>query len=98
MRSLAYDSQENVQELVQRLPGMGAGGPTKKGQYGSMGTLAVMQDGNTRVNHRISDFRHTHVKLITLVSKMYGTMGTGNRAELYGLDDKLLAEALAGCD
>ncbi len=74
--------------------GMGAGGPTKKGQYGSMGTLAVMQDGNTRVNHRISDFRHTHVKIITLVSKMYGTMGTGNRAEMYGLDDKLLAEAL----
>lgn len=74
--------------------GMGAGGPTKKGQYGSMGTLAVMQDGNTRVNHRVSDFRHTHVKLITLVAKMYGQMGTGNRAQLMGLDEKLLNEAL----
>jgi hypothetical protein len=74
--------------------GMGAGGPTKKGQYGSMGTLAVMQDGNTRVNHRISDFRHTHVKIITLVTKMYGKMGTGGRAELFGIDQPLLQEAL----
>jgi len=59
-----------------------------------MGTLAVMQDGNTRVNHRISDFRHTHVKIITLVTKMYGKMGTGGRAELFGIDQPLLQEAL----
>lgn len=74
--------------------GMGAGGPTKKGQYGSMGTLAVMSDGNTRVNHRISDFRHAHVKILTLVTKMYGKMGTGGRAKLFGLDEGLLNQAL----
>jgi hypothetical protein len=74
--------------------GMGAGQTNKKGQYGSMGTLSVMQDGNTRVNHRISDFRHTHIKLISLCTKMYGKMGIGERGELLGLDTPLLREAL----
>lgn len=75
--------------------GLGAGLPNKKGQFGSMGTLSVLQDGNTRINHRISDFRHTHVKLLSLCTKMYGMMGTGRRAEILGLDTKILEEALA---
>jgi hypothetical protein len=77
------------------IAGMGAGQANKKGQFGSMGTLSVMQDGNTRVNHRISDFRHTHVKIINLCTRMYHKLGTGQKGELFGLDEKLLQEALS---
>jgi hypothetical protein len=74
--------------------GMGAGAVGKNKQFGSMGTLAVMQDGNTRVNHRVSDFRHSHVKLVSLCTAMYGKFGTGERGSFFGLDDHLLKEAL----
>lgn len=67
----------------------------KKGHYGSMGTLAVMQDSNTRVAHRTSDFRHSHVKLVSLLTDFYGFMGLGRKGSIFGLDDKLLSEALA---
>lgn len=75
--------------------GMGAGQADKKGKFGSMGTLAVMQDSNTRVAHRLSGFRHSHVKLVGLVTDMYGAMGLGRKGSLFGLDDKLLEEALS---
>jgi hypothetical protein len=75
--------------------GMGAGTTNKKGQYGSMGTMAVLQESNSRNNHRTSDFRHSHVKLIGLLTDMYGAMGLGRKGSLFGLDDKLLDEALS---
>jgi len=75
--------------------GMGAGTANKKGQFGSMGTMAVLQDGNSRNNHRTSDFRHSHVKLLSLLTDMYGAMGLGGKGSLFGLDDKLLDEALS---
>lgn len=75
--------------------GMGAGAANKKGQFGSMGTMAVLQDGNSRNNHRTSDFRHSHVKLLSLLTDMYGAMGLGGKGSLFGLDDKLLDEALS---
>jgi len=75
--------------------GMGAGQTNKKGQFGSMGTLAVMQDSNSRVNHRVSDFRHSHVKLISLCTMMYAKFGTGEKGSMFGLDDKILEEALS---
>jgi hypothetical protein len=75
--------------------GMGAGSANKKGQYGSMGTLAIMQDGNTRVNHRVSDFRHSHVKLMSMCTAMYGKFGGTERAEMFGIDENILKEALS---
>lgn len=74
--------------------GMGAGTVNKKGQYGSMGTLAVMQDSNSRVAHRISDFRHSHISLIGMNVAMYGKFGTGGKGEMFGLDEAILKEAL----
>ena len=75
--------------------GAGAGTTNKKGQYGSMGTMAVLQESNSRNNHRTSDFRHSHVKLIGLLTDMYGALGLGRKGSLFGLDDKLLDEALS---
>ena len=75
--------------------GMGSGTTNKKGQYGSMGTMAVLQESNSRNNHRTSDFRHSHVRIISLNTDMYGAMGLGRKGSLFGLDDKLLEEALS---
>jgi hypothetical protein len=101
-------SQVNEQMMIQQVrdrfgigpavAGQGAGGLMGRGrnaQYGSMGTFAVMQDSNTRVAHRTSDFRHSHVKLFSLLTDMYGAMGLGRKGSLFGLDDRLLSEALS---
>jgi hypothetical protein len=54
----------------------------------------VLSIGDSRTAHRVSDFRHSHTSLISLVTSMYGKFGTGNRGSMFGLDDKLLHEAL----
>lgn len=105
--AMASISMENEAAMIQQareragvgpaVAGQGAGqmmGKGRNAQFGSMGTMAVMQDSNTRVAHRTSDFRHSHVKLIGLLTDMYGAMGLGRRGSLYGIDDKLLDEAL----
>jgi hypothetical protein len=70
--------------------GAGAGSANKKGQFGSMGTLAVMQAGNSRDAHRTSGFRHSSVRLFSLLTDFYGFMGLGD-SELVkqALDDYL---------
>jgi hypothetical protein len=98
-------SMANEQAMIQQarerfgvgppVGGAGAGTTNKKGQFGSMGTMAVLQESNSRNNHRTSDFRHSHVKLIGLLTDMYGAMGLGRKGSLFGLDDKLLDEALS---
>jgi hypothetical protein len=98
-------SMQNEQAMIQQarerfgvgppVGGMGAGTTNKKGQFGSMGTMAVLQESNSRNNHRTSDFRHSHVKLIGLLTDMYGAMGLGRKGSMFGLDDKLLEEALS---
>ena len=104
MAQIAAQREELMLQLVHErsgvgpaVAGMGAGGMQGRGksaQYTAMGTLSVMQDSNSRVNHRASDFRLSHVKLLSLLTKMYGTMGYGKPGSMFGLDDRLLAEAL----
>lgn len=104
---MASISMQNEAAMIQQareragvgpaVAGQGAGGMMGRGrnaQYGSLGTMAVMQDSNTRVAHRTSDFRHAHVKLFGLLTDMYGAMGLGRKGSLFGLDDQLLTEAL----
>lgn len=97
-------SAENENMMIQQahdragvspaVAGSGTGSFNKKGQYGSMGTLAVMQDSNTVTNYRQSDFRHARVKLATKLVKMYGAFGHGDQGSMFGLDESLLEEAL----
>lgn len=92
-----------IQQAIERAgvgppaSGLGAGsgkiGAKGQIQFGSMGTLAVLQASNTRASHRLSDFRHSHVKLIGLLTSMYGAMGLGRKGSLFGMDEKLLEEA-----
>jgi len=97
-------SLENEQAMIMQakeragvgpaMSGAGAGGTNKKGQYSAMGTLSVMQDGNSRNDHRTSDFRHSHVALMSLLTDFYGFLGLGRKGSTFGLDDKILEQAL----
>ena len=101
MSAISLQNEEAMIKMAQErvgvgpaVAGSGTGGTNKKGQYGSMGTLAVMQDSNTRASHRQSDFRHSHVRLASLLTDFYGFLGLGTKGALFGLDDKKLQEAL----
>lgn len=78
------------------ISGSGAGGPMPKrpGVYGSAGTLAAMQESNSRVNLETGDFRHAHVKLGSLLTAIYGKFGTGGIESAFGLDKEVLSSAL----
>lgn len=106
MTAMSAQREASILQLIEQRTGIGPaiagmgsgqGKTTPKGgiQYGSMGTLAVMQDSNSRVNHRTSDFRHAHVQLATMLTELYGIFGLGRPGSLLGLDDGLLSEALA---
>jgi hypothetical protein len=65
--------------------GMGAGGTGKGGKYnGAMGTLAIMQDGNTRTDLNTTDMRYSHTILGRIIARQYAYFGTGDRLELFG--------------
>jgi len=53
-----------------------------------------MQDGNSRNDHRTSDFRHSHVALMSLLTDFYGFLGLGRKGSTFGLDDEILGKAL----
>jgi hypothetical protein len=78
--------------------GMGAGGPGKKGIYSAMGTLSLMQEGNSRKDLNVSDMRDGHVRLMRKVSRLYGTFGRGDkfheeRMKLFGKKAELIRKA-----
>jgi hypothetical protein len=101
MASISSQNEATILQLIeartavgQAIAGMGTGSVGKKGQYGSMGTLAVMQDSNSRSNYRTSDFRHSHVELVSMLMEVYGIYGMGAPGSMFGLDDDTLMEAL----
>ncbi|HEX4503159.1 MAG TPA: hypothetical protein VH187_18655 [Scandinavium sp.] len=60
------------------IAGMGAGSTNKKGQFGSMGTMAVLQAGNSRDAHRTSGFRYASIQLYSVTTDFYGFMKLGD--------------------
>lgn len=106
MTAMSAQREAAILQLIEQrtgigpaVAGMGSGqgkvGSKGNVQYGSMGTLAVMQDSNSRVNHRTSDFRHAHVQMASMLTELYGTFGLGRPGSLFGLDDDLLSQALS---
>jgi len=59
--------------------GMGAGGQTKRGIYSAMGTLSLLQEGNSRKDLNVSDMRDSHVRLMRLISLQYGKFGADSK-------------------
>jgi hypothetical protein len=83
--------------IAPAVAGSGSGGMTGKGKgatYSSMGTLAMMQEGNHRTNLATSDFRHAHQKLGSLLTGLYAKFGVGDRGKMFGKDEHYLTEAL----
>jgi hypothetical protein len=81
--------------ITPAISGSGGGGPQKKtGSYSAAGTLATMQESNSRINLDASDFRHAHVKLGSLLTAMYAKYGVGKRDKIFGLDGDALKRAL----
>ncbi len=80
--------------------GFGAGVMTgKRGIYSAMGTLSILQEGNSRKDLNVSDMRDAHVRLMRLISYQYGEFGRGNkfhdaRLALFGKKAYLIKQAL----
>lgn len=81
--------------------GYGAGVTTgKRGIYSAMGTLAVMQEGNTRKDINVSDMRDAHTRLMRLVTEEYAVFGKGDkfhdsRLAKFGKQADLIKDAIA---
>lgn len=93
---LSLDLAERLSGVSPPMQGYGAGTNTKRGVYTAMGTLSLLQEGNTRTDLNISDIRFAHTRLGRLVCQEYGLFGAGRdrlakfgeRAEIiqYGLE------------
>lgn len=80
--------------------GMGAGTMNKKGVYSAMGTMSLIQEGNSRKDLNVSDMRDSHVRLMRLIGYQYGIFGPDaryhkERLELFGKKAPLIKEALS---
>jgi hypothetical protein len=91
---LSMDLAERRSGVSPPMQGQGAGTNTKRGIYTAMGTLSVMQEGNTRTDLNITDIRYAHTKLGRLVSKLYATFGLGDRKEMFGERGQQIQAAL----
>jgi hypothetical protein len=76
------DSERLSLELAEKrsgvsppMQGAGAGSNTKRGVYTAMGTLSLLQEGNTRTDLNITDIRYAHTRLGRVLGFEYGTFG-----------------------
>lgn len=95
------DSERLTIELAEKrsgvsppMQGMGAGANTKRGVYTAMGTLSLMQEGNTRTDLNITDIRYAHTRLGRLLCQEYALFGLGDRQRLFGKRGDLIKQAL----
>lgn len=72
---LSMDLAERRSGVSPPMQGMGAGGQSKKGVYSAMGTLSMLQEGNSRTDLNIADMRYAHTKIGRILSYLYAHMG-----------------------
>jgi hypothetical protein len=72
---LTMDLAERRTGVSPPMQGMGAGSNTKRGVYTAMGTLSLMQEGNSRTDMTIADIRNAHTKLGRVLSNEYAFLG-----------------------
>ena len=97
------DSERLSLELAERLSGVsppmqgyGAGQQGKRGVYTAMGTLSLLQEGNTRTDLNISDIRFAHTKLGRLLCLEYGAFGVGeDRVAKFGELGEVIKQGLS---
>lgn len=91
LTTIAIDDERLSIDLAERLSGVsppqqgyGATG-SKKGAYSAMGTLSLLQEGNTRTDLHVSDIRDAHLRLGRMVSKQIAHLGlSASRFKAYG--------------
>jgi hypothetical protein len=96
------DSERLSLELAEKrsgvsppMQGSGAGTNTKRGIYTAMGTLSLLQEGNTRTDLNITDIRYAHTRLGRLLCREYGSFGVGEeRVAQFGEAAGKIKEAL----
>lgn len=72
---LSLELAEKRSGVSPPMQGSGAGTNTKRGVYTAMGTLSLLQEGNTRTDLNITDIRYAHTKLGRLLCHEYGSFG-----------------------
>ncbi len=93
---LSLELAEKRSGVSAPLQGMGSGAMTKRGVYSSMGTLSLMQEGNTRTDLNVTDIRYAHTKLGRIIAKQEAEFGSddSSRYKRYGKMGSLVQQAL----
>lgn len=88
---MTIDEERLALELAEKrtgvngpIQGSGAGTNTKRGVYTAMGTLSLLQEGNTRTDLNITDMRDAHTRLGRLLCREYAITGLGDREIAFG--------------
>lgn len=89
--SITIDEERMSLELADKrtgvsapIQGTGSGFNTKRGIYTAMGTLSILQEGNTRTDLNITDMRDAHTRLGRMLCSQYKIAGLGDRAAQFG--------------
>jgi len=101
---MQIDEEQLTLELADRrsgvsapMQGMGAGVMNKRGVYSSMGTLSLLQEGNTRTDLNITDMHYAHTKLGRIIARQEAEFGMKEgRFKRYGKAAALVMQALQG--
>lgn len=96
------DSERLSLELAEKrsgvsppMQGAGAGSNTKRGVYTAMGTLSLMQEGNTRTDLNITDIRYAHTRVGRIIAHQYGTFGVDDqKLEMFGERGPIIKQGL----
>lgn len=91
---LSLDLAERRSGVAPPQQGAGSGSFNKRGIYTAMGTLALMQDSNTRTDLNVTDMRYAHTRLGRLLCDMYSEFGIGERDLYFGRRGRILEDAL----
>lgn len=91
---LALELAEKRSGISGPIQGSGAGTNTKRGVYTAMGTLSLLQEGNTRTDLNISDIRYAHTKVGRMLASLYGHFGVGDRVQAFGEIGQKVQKAL----
>jgi len=91
---LSLDLADKLSGVSPPMQGFGAGTFTKRGVYTAMGTLSLLQEGNTRTDMHISDIRTAHLRLGRVIANEIAYFGTDpGRFASYGKSAEHLRKA-----
>jgi hypothetical protein len=100
LTNVAVEDEYLTLDLAERLSGVsppqqGYGATqSKKGAYSAMGTLSLLQEGNTRTDLHISDIRSAHISLGRIVAMQIAHLGLDKqRFQAYGIAAEQLLTA-----